>query len=172
MSPSPEYRYTLDESYLREGFARHQSTLPAWRRLLPRLIFPGFTIVLGIWMGWRTWGNPLMFAAVMVGLGIGTWSGLRQQRKLRINAFRGTVLENAVVRLVPDREGFEVFTASTHVRSKWSQITTARVFRDGLLLMEGAGTYRWLPDSALTGADRESIRALLEPWVADCAAVT
>lgn len=167
MNAAPEYRYTLDEAYLRDASARWASSLPSWKRHLRRLIPPGLIVVLGVWLGWRAWGDPVMFSGVILGLGIGTWFAFRQQRKSRVEAYRATVLENALVRVVVDPEGFEVFTASTHTRSRWSVITKARVFPDGLLLFEGPRSYRWFPDSSLTGAGRDAVESLIKPRVAD-----
>jgi hypothetical protein len=170
VSPDPEYRYTINEAYLRVAAARYSAVQPARRRALERALPIALYLGLACWIGWSFRAQPTLDALYVAVVTLAFWYTWRKERRKAFASLKGTPLENAsvLVKLGPD--GLEIEAASTRARCTWGSFLAARFFDDGLLLLDGSRSYRWLPNDGLSGVSREAVEQLLRQKVRDVAA--
>jgi hypothetical protein len=172
VSAAPEYCYTLDDAYLRQGGARYSTVQPARTRMLARSLPVALYLVLAGWVGWSFRAQPALDAFYVALVTFVYWHTGRKAGRKGAGRLKGSPLENAIVRvwLRPDCLEFE--GASTRARFPWDSFTAARFFEDGLLLFDGPRSYRWLPNTGLSGATPVEVEARVREWVADSTRVS
>lgn len=167
MSSTPEYRYTLDEAYLRVADARSSSMQSPRQRALARIL--PIALYLGItgWIGWRLRAQPAFDALCLVLVTIVYWFTVRKERRKAVTSLKGTPLENAIILVRLGPEGLEIEAGPTRARCTWESFHAARFFDDGLLLLDSPRSYRWLPHTGLSCATPLEVEATVREKVSD-----
>ncbi len=164
MGAKVEFRYRYDWGYLLQATQRIRRRSRA--RVLVVAVKTFLTILLLILAGVtfvRALGVSLFFLALIILMlnahRIDYWR-LRRE-------FSESPWFNEVVVVTLSAEGLQIVTPQSNSHLKWSVLTKARSFPDGILLQEGTCIAVWLPDSAQVSGIQADVEALVRAHVSD-----
>jgi hypothetical protein len=152
------YRFRFDVAHLIRSTQRYRQTraiIRAWTIFGYLAAVPAAALAWFCWLIGENWVASLCVAAVITLL----FNWPLQKLAIRYT-FRKSPFSNEDVQVEFGADGVRVKGTIQDTRLTWAVYTSARRFKDGMLLFQGPHMYSWMPDSAAT--DSTSVAGLGE----------
>ena len=159
-----EYRIHFSEEHLLTSLKRYRQLI-WWMRPF----FRGFTLLLAALSLALSVIYQVPQAAVFFGVALVTLPFTRPLDVWLVRRrFRRSPYHNDDVVFQLSEIGSHAVGRNSEVRLSWGAFTKARRFKDGLLLVQGAHVFNWLPDSAARDFDAvKQAQELVRARIAD-----